>query len=167
MNENCIMFSNTKPIPGKSWFTRLAKRFYRTAGTYELSYWFGNTGTVTLGPDFLHFHILFALRPTSNGKTEGQTVLLTKRRSGIVGRCITWVVLRSAQIASSYFAHGDTKIFRSIKFNMQTPVKADKSIIRFIQHLEKQIVADWGFSQRENIESERLRVLSVASGNGE
>jgi len=167
INESCILFTNTNPIPSRSFISRLIKRLYEDAGTYQLSYWYGTNGTVTLGPDILHFHILFALRPTEDGKTEGQTVLLTKRRAGLLGRMFSWVVLRLSSAASAYFAHGDTKIFRSIRFDLKTPIKADRSVIRFIQHLEKQKVADWGFGTRvssghEDVCQERVQESSAA-----
>ena len=36
---------------------------------YRLSYWYGTNGIVTLGPDFLHLYIFFALRQTPEGGT--------------------------------------------------------------------------------------------------
>jgi phenylpropionate dioxygenase-like ring-hydroxylating dioxygenase large terminal subunit len=154
LGESCILFSNTKPIPDHNRFGRFLKRFYREAGTYQLSYWFGTTGTVTLGPDFLHFHILFALRPTADGRTEGQTVLLTKRRRGLFGAFVSRVLLALAQVASSYFASGDTKVFRSIRFNLKHPVRADRSVVSFIRHLERQRLCIWGFGEPERNEQQ-------------
>jgi hypothetical protein len=117
-----------------------------------MSYWWGSNGTVTLGPDFLHFYIMFALRPTADGRTEGQTVLITKRRSAAVDR----VLLFLTQIVGNYFAEGDTRIFRTIRFDLKTPIQADAAIVRFVGHLDKQKIADWGFSKPEAV-AERSR----------
>lgn len=144
INENCIEFRNTTQVPQKNWMTRFLARFYQQALTYELCYWFGSTGTVTLGPDFLHFHIMFALRPTPDGKTEGQTLLITRERPGMFGPLINFGLLILTQIVSNYFAKGDTLIFESIRFHFQTPIKADSAIIQFIQHLEQQSATTWG-----------------------
>lgn len=144
LHENCIVFRNTARVPETSVFTRFLARFYRNALTYELCYWFGSTGTVTIGPDFLHFHILFALRPTAEGKSEGQTVLLTKRRKGWMGKLLNRILLFLTAIVGAYFAKGDTKIFNSIQFNLRTPIRADLPIIRFIQHVESQATVAWG-----------------------
>ena len=58
-----------------------------------MSYWYGSTGSVTVGPDFLHFHIIFALRADENGKTRGQTILVTKKRPGPLGWLFNRVLL--------------------------------------------------------------------------
>jgi hypothetical protein len=46
-------------------------------------------------------------------------------------------------MVGNYFAKGDTQVFQTIKFDFQTPTKEDKSIIQFIQHVEKQKAIAW------------------------
>ncbi len=150
-NENHIVFSNATTVPPSSIFTRFIAKFYKGPLTYILSYWYGSTGSVTIGPDFLHFHILFALRPTQDGKSEGQTVLLTKKRSGFGGEVLNWILLRLTAVVGNYFAKGDTLIFETIKFNMRFPIKADSAIVSFVKHAEKQRVLRW--SQWTHIDS--------------
>lgn len=144
ISESCILFRNTTPIPRTSAFTRLLSRFYRDALTYVLCYWFASTGSVTIGPDFLHFHVMFALRPTADGRSEGQTILVTRRRRGLFGKVWTRALLLLTRVVADYFAKGDTLIFKSIRFNLRTPIKADLPIIRFIQHAERQRATAWG-----------------------
>jgi phenylpropionate dioxygenase-like ring-hydroxylating dioxygenase large terminal subunit len=143
-NENHIVFSNATTVPQSNILTRFIARFYNGPLTYILSYWYGSTGSVTIGPDFLHFHILFSLRPTPEGKSEGQTVLITKKRSGISGAIINWILLRLTAVVGNYFAKGDTLIFESINFKMRFPIKADSAIVSFVKHAEKQRVLSWG-----------------------
>src|SRR6266498_4114645 len=144
VNENCIIFRNATRIPPSSWLTRLLGRFYQDALTYTLSYWFGSTGSVTIGPDFLHFHIIFALRPSADGRSEGQTIFLTRHRDGLIGKLVNRALLMLTRAMSAYFAKGDTLIFKTIRFNFRTPIKADLPIIRFIQHVERQPALPWG-----------------------
>lgn len=144
VNENNMTFSNTTHMPSGNAFTRFAGRFYAGPLTYMMSYWFGSTGSVTVGPDLFHFHIIFALRPTADGHCEGQTVLVTKRRAGLVGKLFNKGVLFATNVVGKYFAKGDTQIFKTIKFNFKTPLKADKSIIQFIKHVEAQRTVEWG-----------------------
>jgi phenylpropionate dioxygenase-like ring-hydroxylating dioxygenase large terminal subunit len=146
MNENRIDFNNQTHMPTTFWWTRFFARFYAGPLTYNMSYWYGSTGSVTVGPDFLHFHIIFALRPTADGRTEGQTILVTKKRDGFFGRFMNRILLFLTKVVGNYFAKGDTLIFQTIKFNFQTPIKADQAIISFIQHAEKQKLSAWGFS---------------------
>jgi phenylpropionate dioxygenase-like ring-hydroxylating dioxygenase large terminal subunit len=143
-NENCIVFRNTTRIPPSSWLTRFLGRFYHDALTYALSYWFGSTGAVTIGPDFLRFHIIFALRPRADGGSEGQTILLTRRRNGLIGKLLNNALLLLTRAVSAYFAKGDTRIFKTISFNFRTPIREDLPIIRFIQHVESQPTLPWG-----------------------
>lgn len=163
ISESCIRFRNTTPVPRNSVLTRFLSGFYRKALTYELCYWFGSTGAVTLGPDFLHFHIMFALRPTLDGRAEGQTILLTKQRKGWFGYVTNQILLVLTRLVGAYFARGDTRIFKTIRFNFRTPIKADLPIIRFIQHLEKQPTLLWGLSLEEQSEfAAELELTEVA-----
>jgi phenylpropionate dioxygenase-like ring-hydroxylating dioxygenase large terminal subunit len=143
INQNAITFSNTTRGGDDSQFIKLIRRFYQNQVTYSMCYWYGSTGTVTLGPDFLHFHIMFALRLIEGGKTEGRTLLVTKKRKGILGWLFNRIVFFLTWIVGSYFAKGDSQIFQTIKFNLQTPIQEDTSIMQFIQHLEKQPALTW------------------------
>jgi phenylpropionate dioxygenase-like ring-hydroxylating dioxygenase large terminal subunit len=133
-----IEFKNTNPIQDNGLLNQLLKPFYKGPLTYWLSYWFGTIGTVTIGPDFFHFHIMFALRPTLDGKAEGRTILITKKRQSIFGKAFNKVILLATKVVGDYFARGDTQIFRTIKFKFDTPILEDQPIIRFIQHAERQ-----------------------------
>jgi phenylpropionate dioxygenase-like ring-hydroxylating dioxygenase large terminal subunit len=138
LGPRCVQFSNVTKVPEKNFFLKFVKRFYKNSLTYEMTYWWGHTGSVMVGPDFLHFYIIFALRPNLEGKTEGQTVLITKKRAGPVGFLVNSVLLLATKLVGDYFAKGDTIIFSRIKFKYQTPIRADKAIIEFIEHYEKQ-----------------------------
>jgi phenylpropionate dioxygenase-like ring-hydroxylating dioxygenase large terminal subunit len=130
ISEKRIEFSNTTTVRSGT----LLKRLYRGPLTYSMCYWNAATGTVTLGPDRLHFHIMFALRPDAGGGTEGQTVLITQKRN----RLVDAVLLGLTRLVGAYFARGDTRIFRSIRFQLRTPTEADHAIIDFIDHTERQ-----------------------------
>ena len=136
-------FSNAT-TPPDSPLGRVLRRFYRGPLTYSMAYHYGSSGTVTLGPDALHFHIMFALRMIDGGRTEGQTVLITRKRSGLSGRAIDRVLLRLTEVVGNYFAKGDTQVFQTMKFDFQTPTRADHAIIDFIQHVEAQPAMAWG-----------------------
>ena len=144
VHENRIAFDNVTKMPKNSGLLRFLARFYLERITYDLCYWFGSTGSVTLGPDFLHFYIIFALRPTAEGKSEGQTILVTARRSGFFGKLVNRALLFLTAVVGNYFAKGDTIIFKTIRFDFGTPIKADHAIIRFIQHVEAQSTVAWG-----------------------
>ncbi len=150
VDANNMTFSNTTKMPTGNAFTRFASRFYAGPLTYKMSYWFGNTGSVTVGPDFLHFHIIFALRLGPNGRTQGQTILVTRKRPGLTGKAFDSVLLFLSWVVGAYFGHGDTRVFESIKFDFQTPLKADRSIIQFMKHVEAQRTVAWGSWESED-----------------
>lgn len=143
LSQGALQFCNTTRGGEASRFVRLIRPLYENAVTYRLCYWYGNTGTVTLGPDFLHFYLMFALRPAAGGGTEGQMVLLTPKRKGLVGWLFNRVVLAVTQLVAAYFAKGDRHVFDSIKFNFKVPLEADRSIVQFIQHVERQPALAW------------------------
>lgn len=136
---NQIEFSNQGAVPTTSNFGKFVALFYKNKLTYDLNYWYGSLGTLTLGPDFLHLHIMFALRLTAEGGTEGQMVAFTPRRKGPHGWLFNRFILLATKIASSYFASGDTRIFQTIRFNLKNPTPADRSLVAFIKHMDQQI----------------------------
>ena len=138
-----IQFANTAPKPDMNLALRLLSRFYEGPIRYRLSYWYGSNGIVTLGPDFLHLYIMFALRQTAAGETEGQTLVFTSKRRGIHGWIFNRLVLWLTRVVGNYFSVGDTKVFQSIRFDYRTPVPADRAVQAFIRHLEQQPLADW------------------------
>lgn len=144
LNSNAITFSNTTRGGDDSGLIRLIRPLYRNEVTYSMCYWYGSTGTVTLGPDLLHFYIIFALRMIEGGKTEGQTILVTPKRPGCLGWGVNRGLLWLTQQVGNYFAKGDTQVFQTIKFDLKTPTKADQSIVQFIQHVNCQKALVWG-----------------------
>ena len=143
-NENCLIFDNDRPVPATNFVNRFLSRFYDGPLTYRMVYWNGSTGSVTIGPDRFHFHIIFALRPTEDGTAEGQTLLVTKMRRGIFGWLVNRAALLFTKIAGNYFAKGDTQVFQTIKWNFATPIKADRPVIHFMKHLNRQKLVEWG-----------------------
>jgi phenylpropionate dioxygenase-like ring-hydroxylating dioxygenase large terminal subunit len=144
INENAATWDNTTRVPDTSWFTRLIGRFYDGPLTYRMTYWNGTTGSVTVGPDLWHFHIIFALRPNDAGQTEGQTILVSPAVSGLAGRAWNAIALSASKVVGDYFAKGDTEVFQSIKWDFKHPLRADRSIVSFIRHLDAQPTVAWG-----------------------
>lgn len=150
LNDRAMTFENTTKLPNSSAFTRFLGRFYKGPLTYKMCYWFGSTGSVTIGPDFLHFHIIFALRLNKQGQAEGQTILVTRKRTGLFGWLFNRALLTLTKTVGNYFAKGDTQIFRTIRWDFKTPTKADQAIIEFIQDIERQPalkLGDWSPAQ--------------------
>lgn len=140
--DTAITFRNTTRGGDDSWFLRLIRPFYHNEITYRMCYWYGSVGMVTVGPDAFHFHIMFALRMLADGKTEGQTVLITPKRAGLGALLHPLVLWITAQVGN-YFAKGDTQIFETIRFNLKTPTRADQSILQFAHHVERQRALAW------------------------
>lgn len=147
LNAHSIQFNNITFIPETKWYLRFFKRFYASHLTYSMCYTAGTTGSVTVGPDFLHCHIIFALRPTAEGKAEGLTLLVTPKQKTNLPWLSTLnpLILWATKQVGNYFAKGDTQVFETIRFRFQHPIKEDEAIIKFIQHLEKQVATPWGF----------------------
>ena len=146
-NPSNIEFHNTGRMPSHTVWWRLIGRLYKDALTYKMSYWYGSTGFVTLGPDFLHCHLLFALRRGDNGETLGHTVAITRRRKGVFGWLMNKAKLYLTAVVAWYFAAGDTRVFQTIRFDFRTPIGADRAVLAFIRHFEQQPVANWADSE--------------------
>lgn len=144
LNQNAITFSNTTRGKEGSFLIKFIRPFYKNSITYSVCYWYGSTSMVTFGPDFLHLHIMFTLRLTEEGKTEGNTILMIGKRKGIFGWLCNRFVLWLGKILGQYFLKGDAKIFETIQFDLKTPIKTDQPIMQFINHLERQTALFWG-----------------------
>ncbi|NEQ51237.1 MAG: aromatic ring-hydroxylating dioxygenase subunit alpha [Leptolyngbya sp. SIO3F4] len=142
LNDNALCLDNVTRGGEASRFVKLIRPLYRNEVTYKMCYWYGSTGTVTVGPDFFHFHIMFALRPKPGGRTEGWTILITPRR--FAGKLVNPLVLWITRQVAAYFATGDIQVFQGIQFDFKTPLKADRSILQFAQHLNRQKALNWG-----------------------
>ena len=149
VNGHVIKFENRTKIPHSNIMLRFFSKFYKNYLTYNMCYWFGSTGSVTVGPDFLHCHIIFSSRPTKEGHTEGRTILVTKKRKGIVGLLLNPIILWATKQVGNYFAKGDTEIFNTIRFSLNHPIKEDDSILKFFKHVERMETIDWGFAVKE------------------
>jgi phenylpropionate dioxygenase-like ring-hydroxylating dioxygenase large terminal subunit len=143
VDQYTIQFHNTTRGEDNFWLVKLLRPLYQDVITYSLCYWYGSTGSVTVGPDQLHFYIIFAIRPTESGGSEGQTLLLTQRRRWPWGWMTNRILLWLTQQVGNYFAQGDTKIFQTIRYHFQTPIQADRSILQFIHHVEQQQGVVW------------------------
>ncbi|WP_071187186.1 aromatic ring-hydroxylating dioxygenase subunit alpha [Trichormus sp. NMC-1] len=155
LNENAITFSNVAQDGEDYFLIKLIRPFYKNPVIYSLCYWYGTTGMVTFGPDFLHFYIMFTLRLIENGKAEGQAIFLTKKRTTIFGKMYNRFVLWLTEILTHYFIKNDSKIFQTIQFNLKTPIQPDQSIIQFINHLERQKSLKWESWAMGNLERAR------------
>jgi len=149
LTDNTIRFNNITTIPHTKWYLKLFSKFYADKLTYSMVYTSGSTGSVTVGPDFLHCHIIFALRPNKDGHAEGTTILVTKKRKGLMGLLVNPIILFTTKCVGNYFAKGDTEVFKTIKFALKRPLKEDESIIKFMHHLENQKTVKWGFGDIE------------------
>jgi len=139
LTSSHIQFKNTGIVPATNLIGKLIAKFYARELTYKLDYWYGSTGTVTLGPDFMHLYLMFALRLSATGNTEGYAIAFTRKSShALVNLLINPLLILLTKLAGLYFAQGDTRIFNTIKFDFKTPIAADHAVLAFIQHLEKQ-----------------------------
>ena len=138
INSTHIEFKNTGTVPNANLVGRLVGKLYKNCLTYNLNYWYGSSGTVTLGPDFLHLYLMFTLRLSALGQTEGYAVAFARKPTNFLQVLLNPIVLLLTKLAGLYFAKGDTRIFNTIKFDFKTPIAADHAVLAFIQHLDKQ-----------------------------
>jgi nitrite reductase/ring-hydroxylating ferredoxin subunit len=148
VSATCLEVRNSAPVLRSSWLGRCLGRLYAGPLTYALTYSHGSVGTVTLGPDRLHVHLMFALRPTAEGRTEGQAIALTRRRRGLTGLLLDRLLLAVTALVGRYFAGGDTIVFDTIRFDLRTPVVADRAVLAFVRHLDGQPTVDWADGRR-------------------
>jgi len=150
VNAYTLHYTNVAPGPLHTKIGKVLSVFYKTQLTYSLCYWGGSSGSITVGPDFQHFYIIYANRLGDNGVSEGQVILLTRRRKSMVGKAYGKLLLVVSRIIAAYFSGGDSPQLDTIHFDFKTPIKDDKTILQFMSHVESLPVADWGFSRKRD-----------------
>ncbi len=159
LNQNAIIFTNSTPNTGNSFLEKLILPFSKKS-SYNVCYWYGSTNIVTFGPDCFHVHVMFAVRLLEGGKSEIQVILISKKRRGILGWLYSRAVLWLTKIVGINFVQDDLKVFETIKFDLKTPIKADHSIIQFVNHLERQkplMLKTWQLARSQNVKIEEPR----------
>ena len=137
INQNAIIFSNTISIAKSSIFFRLIRPLCKNI-VQNICYWYGSTNIVTVRTNLFQVHIMVALRLLEGSKSEGKVILISQKRGGISGWLYNRVLLWLTKIAARYLIKDHLKIFQTINFDLKTPIKADHSIIQFVNHLEQQ-----------------------------
>ncbi len=143
LNQHAIKFERKIQVSEDFWWINLIRWFCKHNINYSICYWYGSIGIVTIGPEFLHLHMMFALRLLADKKTDIQPIFITKKRSGIFGYLFSKLVLLLTKFLSIFLITGKRRILRQISFNFQTPTRADLSIIQFVQHINKQKALNW------------------------
>ncbi|QSV63406.1 MAG: aromatic ring-hydroxylating dioxygenase subunit alpha [Dolichospermum sp. DL01] len=143
LNQNAIIFSTITNINGKSFWLNLYQRFFNNSFNYSVCYWYGTTSIVSFTNDSTQLHIIFTTRLLPGGKTAGQTLFMSKKRQGILGKLINKLILKIGKKISDRLLKTNDKILETMQFDLKTPLKADLSIIQFINHLERQKPLTW------------------------
>jgi aminopyrrolnitrin oxygenase len=143
LNENAIIFSNITTIDGKEFWISIYRRLFKNSLSYSVCYWYGTTSIVSLCNEFIHLNLIFTTRISSNGTTQGQTILMSKKRKGILGKLINKLILWIGKIISDRILKANDRILQTMQFDLKTPIKADLSIMQFINHLERQKPLIW------------------------
>ncbi|MBU7582554.1 MAG: aromatic ring-hydroxylating dioxygenase subunit alpha [Nostoc sp. TH1S01] len=159
LHQNAITFTNYDRGNKNPLFLKFQHLFKRNI-IYQICYWYGSTFTLTVGTDFLHFHIMLALHLLEGGKCETQLIFLTKKRQGMIGWILNRLVLCLTSLFVHYFVKDDAKVLQTIRFDFKTPIKADQSIMQLINHVERQKPLMWGtwqLARSRDVESHENR----------
>ena len=72
-----------------------------------------------------------------------QAIEVIKQVLEIGDSLVSRLLLYFTAIAARYFAHGDTRVFQTIRFSLRNPIAADRAVVAFIHHLEAQPLSAW------------------------
>ena len=143
LNQNAIIFSTITGICGKSFWLSLYRWFFNNSLNYSICYWYGTTSIISFTNESTNLHIIFTTRILPEGKTEGQILLMSKKRQGIFGKLINKLMLLVGKKISDRLLKNNDKILQTMQFDLKNPLKADLSIMQFINHLERQKPLTW------------------------
>jgi hypothetical protein len=55
----------------------------------------------------MRLHVILAMRPDAKGGTEGQTILVTRRRKGLLGYLINRALFALTVLVGLFFSQGE------------------------------------------------------------
>lgn len=133
-----IRFQNVARIPETHPKSRLMHRLYQGVLKYNVSYWYASTALAEFGPPFFPLYSIFAYRPTSDGKTEGLNIYVTRKRTGLWGGLVSAICLYAAQAIMKRGGGEDRPIQNSIRLNISPYALANPPFRAFVEYVEEQ-----------------------------
>jgi phenylpropionate dioxygenase-like ring-hydroxylating dioxygenase large terminal subunit len=130
------------------WTQKLMGRSY----TYSMLYDHASVGFLTLVKDSYWFggsqkmpslYMLFAYVPNVGGGTKVQPIFVTRKRSGIIGKLTSWVMIFSTQMAFRALQGEDGEVYENMRFNPQKLLPMDLPVSQYIQYVNRLKPSKW------------------------
>lgn len=147
---NFIDIGLTGQIGEKKFSDRLARFFLGASYSYAMRYDHGNNGFLTILKD-VHFfgrrwptlHMIFAYRPLEKGRLLVQPIYVTKKRSGVTGPLLSWVLLFLTKSAFHSLQGEDGEVYENMRFYPGNLLPVDRPVSQFIQYVNKLKPSVW------------------------
>jgi phenylpropionate dioxygenase-like ring-hydroxylating dioxygenase large terminal subunit len=149
-NGNMIDITLKGKIGIGNWREKVARYLIGSEYSYSMRYDHGNNGFLTLMRDVYFFnhkwpmlHMIFAYRPIEKGRLMVQPIYVTKKRSGVFGKMISYFLIWLTKKAFFALQGEDGAVYENMRFYPANLLGIDRPVGQYIQYVNKLKISPW------------------------
>ncbi|MCG8671823.1 MAG: aromatic ring-hydroxylating dioxygenase subunit alpha [Pseudomonadales bacterium] len=149
-NDGTFIWRLKGKIPDDNFKGRLARFLLGDEAEYHVKFGGGSVVTISYGVNAKIFgkpvptlNVLWGCLPNDNGLSRVRIFFVTKKRYGLIGRLKSAVLHVLTVGLLVMLRDEDIEAFPNMRFNTHRLIKADTSLGRFIQLIDKCELSDW------------------------
>jgi nitrite reductase/ring-hydroxylating ferredoxin subunit len=147
---NMIDISLKGKIGNGKWREKIARFMLGSQYSYSMRYDHGNNGFLTLMKDVYFksykwpsLHMIFAYRPLERGRLLVQPIYVTKKRPGIHGRIVSYLLIWLTKRAFFSLQGEDGAVYENMRFYPANLLSVDRPVAQYIQYVNKLKSSVW------------------------
>ncbi|MGB3518670.1 MAG: hypothetical protein WBA43_19595, partial [Elainellaceae cyanobacterium] len=128
---------------------RLMQKLLGDRYAYTMRYAHGCLGLLTIMKDVKRIprlHMVYAYTPLDNQRTRIQPIYIARKRSGWLGRLITYGLLYLTRACYYFLRDEDGMIYDHIQFDPQALLPIDAPIIHYMNYVNRLSPSGWSDS---------------------
>ena len=144
--KGLIDFSLSGDLPNDSWRLRLLRLLLGPSYTYSMRYAYGCVGLLTMMKNVRllpPLHLVYAYIPLSDGGTRIQPIYVTRKRSGLLGKLISWFLLLITRLSYYALRGEDGKIYDNIRFDPKNLLPVDRPLVEYMRYVNQLEPSHW------------------------
>jgi phenylpropionate dioxygenase-like ring-hydroxylating dioxygenase large terminal subunit len=142
-------FTMRGEFPQTTWRERLAGKILGAKYEYSMRYANGCIGLLTMMKNVRlcpSLHMIYGYTPVVPGRTRIQPIYVAEKRKGIVGWCVTQLLLFLTRMAYYMLRDEDGKIYDNIRFSPKALLAIDAPIVKYMNYVNKLEPSQWSVS---------------------
>ncbi|NEQ51234.1 MAG: aromatic ring-hydroxylating dioxygenase subunit alpha [Leptolyngbya sp. SIO3F4] len=149
-----IDFTLSGEFLNTNWRERLGRAILGPRYAYSMRYAHGCLGLLTMMKEVRwipKLHMLYAYRPMESGETFIQPIYVTKKRAGLLGWLVTYLLLWLTRLSYYALRGEDGKIYDNIRFSTERLLPVDAPIAHYVRYVNGLVPSRWSRHQPQSL----------------